>query len=208
MNLMNGKSTNIPHQGPRSGSGVRYILGKQSATMWKQGVSVTEERVNHIKLSIVVGSHLCFTKDWENIHAHLCKDHKTAVFYVNCMGGTCPPTIRATNYLALVVVPTGCLPEVDNRIAHKESRSFSHQQNGKYTWQYSSRWWQHSIVSNRPLCVTAERLAEAVCQLETRPRDRCSTAAMRQRDNLCLSSIQFNRQMPQEGQGSTLFCIE
>ena len=134
VNLVNGKSVRprdpdliVETDASLQGWGA-VCRGIRTGGMWSQ-----EERENHINyLELLAASFAvkAFTKDQENVHVHVRMDNRTAVFYVNRMGGTRSPQV---NRLAIQLwrwcleknlsLSAEYLPGVENCIADEESRS-------------------------------------------------------------------------------------
>ena len=84
-----------------------------------------EHYINYLELLAATFAVKAFTKDQEDIHVHLRMDNRTAVFYVNHMGGTHSPTMSTQLWRWCLeknlALSAEYLPEVDNCIADKES---------------------------------------------------------------------------------------
>ena len=117
--------------------------GSRTGGLWSQ-----MERKNHINYLELLAAWFgvrAFAKDRRDIHIHLRMDNRTAVFYVNRMGGTRSPVL---SNLAIQIwqwclernlsITAEHLHGVDNCVADEESHP---QQSGSYTDQYFYRFW-------------------------------------------------------------------
>jgi len=109
-----------------------------------------KHHINYLELLAATFAVKAFTKDQEDIHVHLRMDNRTAVFYVNRMGGTHSPIMSR---LAIqfwrwwleknLSLSAEYLPGVDNCIADEESRLI----------QSSAEWQLHHAVFQQIIAV-------------------------------------------------------
>ena len=92
MNLMNGKSMStqdpsvvVETDASMLGCG-SVCKGVRTGGLWSQ--AERRNHINYLELLAATFAVKTFTKDKENIQVHLRMDNRTAVFYVNRMGGT------------------------------------------------------------------------------------------------------------------------
>ena len=118
----------------------------------------------------------------QELHDHLRMGNRTAIFYVNHMGGTWSPTMSrlviqfwqwclAKN----VSLSAEYLPGPDNGILDKESRRIQ----SSAEWKLKQKVLQQIMMIlgkmlNGPVCLLAQCLADAVCELEARSECKCN----------------------------------
>ena len=133
MNLMNGKSvsTQDPSLVVETDASMlewgAVCKGIRTGGLWSQAEQ--RNHINYLELLAATFAVKAFTKDKENIQIHLQMDNRTAVFYVNRMGGTQSPVMCG---LAIQLwqwclernlsLSAEYLPGVDNCVADRESR--------------------------------------------------------------------------------------
>ena len=185
--------------------------GEQSARggLWSQ-----IERRSHIKYLELLAAWFgvrAFAKDRKNIHIHLRMDNRTAVFYVNQMGGDSFPSVEQPSNSVMAVVFRE-EPVHYSRISSRGRQLCSRQRvqsnpiNCRVTitpTHFPADPKMPLQLQHRSVRNSTQYPAEAVCELETRPRlcgGRCSTATLEQVEGLYLPSFLPNWQMYQEGQ--------
>ena len=102
--------------------------GVRTGGLWSQ--TEGKNHINYLELLAAMFAVKAFTKDRRNILIHLRMDNRTAVFYVNRMGGTRSPVLSR---LAIQLwrwclernlsITAEYLPGVDNCVADEESRA-------------------------------------------------------------------------------------
>ena len=98
--------------------------GAQTGGLWSQ--AELDHHINYLELLAAMLAVKAFTKSQEDAHIRLCMDNRTAVCYVNHMGGTWSP---AMSQLAIQLWQwclrknlSVYLPGTDNCIEDRESR--------------------------------------------------------------------------------------
>ena len=146
-NLVNGRSVMTPEpdltmetDASLTGWGA-VCKGIRTGGLWSQ--MERRNHINYLELLAAMFAVKSFTKDRKDAHVHLRMDNRTAVFYVNRMGGTRSPVMsRLATQLwqwcleRNISLTAEHLPGTDNYIADEESR----------TIQSSAEWQLHQGV--------------------------------------------------------------
>ena len=184
--------------------------GIRTGGLWTQ----VERRnhINYLELLAATFAVKAFTKDRHNLHVRLKMDNRTAICYVNRMGGTRsqPMSNLAIQLFAMVLgeesLPISSAPARDIQLCGRRGVQNSTVLSGMAPGSGNFSADSNEVRGMRcgPIRHTTQHPINTVCQLEARPEcnwDRCTSNPLGQILRVCIPTVLFDWQMPQESQG-------